>query len=200
MEEIEEISLTEQLLQCFETKNVEKLREIFETTPNIDIAEALEDVDNVAVFLFIFRAINDEYAAEVFAELSSEKQEIIINAFGDKQLVELLNNSFTDDIVDTLADMPASIVNRILKIAPKELRNDINRLLNYKENTAGSVMTTEYIEMKNTTTVGEAIAQIRKNGRDAETIYTIFVRDSHRTMVGTVDLDDLIFAEEDQTI
>ena len=201
MEELnEEKTLTEQLQECYDTKNVARLREIFETVPNIDIAEALEDIDDVAVFLFIFRAINDEYAAEVFAELSSEKQEMIINAFGDKQLVELLNNLFTDDIVDTLEDMPASIVNRILRICPKELRNDINRLLNYKENTAGSVMTTEYIEMKDTTTVKEAITQIRKNGRDAETIYTIFVRDKTRTMVGTVDLDDLIFADEEQEI
>ena len=93
MEELnEEKTLTEQLQECYDTKNVSKLREIFEVTPNIDIAEALEDIDDVAVFLFIFRAINDEYAAEVFAELSSEKQEMIINAFGDKQLVELLNN------------------------------------------------------------------------------------------------------------
>ena len=199
-EELEELTLTEQIEECYKTKNVSKLREIFETTPNIDIAEAMEEIEDVAVFLFMFRAIKDEYAAEVFAELSSEKQEVIINSFGDKQLVELLNNSFTDDIVDTLEDMPANIVNRILKIAPKDLRNDINRLLNYKENTAGSMMTTEYIEMKDTTTVGEAIKQIRKNGRDAETIYTIFVRDKMRTMVGTVDLDDLIFAEEDKEI
>ena len=199
-EEKEELSLTQQIQECFDSKNVSKLREIFELTPNIDIAEALEDIDDVAVFLFIFRAIKDEYAADVFAELSSEKQELIINAFGDKQLVELLNNSFTDDIVDTLEDMPANIVTRILKICPKDLRNDINRLLNYKENTAGSVMTTEYIEMKDTTLVGDAIKQIRKNGRDAETIYTIFVRDKMRTMVGTVDLDDLIFADEEQEI
>ena len=200
MSEENEMTLTEQILDCYNTKNVSKLREIFDTVPNIDIAEALEEVDDVAVFLFIFRAINDEYAAEVFAELSSEKQEMIINAFGDKQLVELLNNLFTDDIVDTLEDMPANIVNRILRVVPKELRNDINRLLNYKENTAGSVMTTEYIEMTDTTTVGEAIKQIRKKGRDAETIYTIFVRDKMRTMVGTVDLDDLIFADEDVEI
>ena len=88
-EELEELTLTEQIEECYKTKNVSKLREIFETTPNIDIAEAMEEIDDVAVFLFMFRAIKDEYAAEVFAELSSEKQEVIINSFGDKQLVEL---------------------------------------------------------------------------------------------------------------
>ncbi len=197
MEEINNKVLASDIVKTFEEKNVNALKEIFETIPNIDIAEALENIDDVAVFLYIFRVVDDEYAAEVFAELSSEKQEQIINSFGDKQLVELLNNSFTDDIVDYLEGMPASIVTRILKVAPKDLRNDINRLLNYKDGTAGSVMTTEYIEMKSTTTVKEAIAHIRKTGRDAETIYTIFVRDNTRTMVGTVDLDDLIFANDD---
>ena len=197
MEEINNKQLREQIVESFQNKNAAQLKEIFETVPNIDIAEALEDIDDVAVFLWLFRVVEDEYAADVFAELSSEKQEDIINSFGDKQLVELLNNSFADDVVDTLEDMPANIVTRILKVAPKDLRNDINRLLNYKDGTAGSVMTTEYIDMKATTTVKEAIALIRKNGRDAETIYTIFVRDNTRTMVGTVDLDDLIFATDD---
>ena len=109
-----------------------------------------------------------------------------------------MNNSFADDVVDYLEDMPANIVNRVLKIAPKDLRNDINRLLNYKDGTAGSVMTTEYIEMRDSTDVKHAIDFIRKKGRDAETVYTIFVRDEKRTLVGTVDLDDLIFATDDE--
>ena len=197
---MEELTLREQIIESFKKKDVAQLREIFEVNPNIDIAESMEDIDDVAVFLFVFRVVNDEYSAEVFSELSSEKQEQIINSFSDKQLVELLNSSFADDVVDAMEELPANVVNRILKVAPKDLRNDINRLLNYKENTAGSMMTTEYIEMVDSMTVKEAISTVRKKGKDAETVYTIFVRDNKRTMVGTVDLDDLIFAEDDQKL
>ena len=201
MEELEnEITLEERVLDAVKNRKANELREIFETTPNIDIAEALESEDNVTDFLYIFRVVNNEYAAEFFEELTTEQKELIINAFTDKQLVELINNSFTDDIVDTLEDMPANIVNRILKVCPADIRKDVNTLLNYKENTAGSVMTTEYIEMKDNYTVKEAIQFIREKGKDAETIYTIFVRDNKRTMVGTVDLDDLIFAKEDELL
>ena len=199
-EEREEITLEEKVLTAVKTRNAKDLRDIFETVPNIDIAEALEQVDDVASLLYIFRVVNNEYAAEFFAELTSEQQELIINAFTDKQLVELINNSFADDIVDTLEDMPANIVNRVLKVCPPDMRKDVNTLLNFKDNTAGSVMTTEYIEMKDSYTVKEAIEFIREKGKDAETIYTIFVRDNKRTMVGTVDLDDLIFAKDDEKL
>ena len=203
MEEREELDLEElceQILEAVKTRNVQALREIFETVPNIDIAEALEDVDDVTVLIYIIRVINNEYAADFFNELSVDQQEMIINACTDKELVELIKNSFADDIADTLEDMPANIVSRVLRACPKDMRQDVNTLLNFKENTAGSIMTTEYIEMKDTTTVKDAIKFIREKGRDAETIYTIFVRDARRTMVGTVDLDDLIFAKEDEVL
>ena len=125
---------------------------------------------------------------------------MIINAFTDKQLIELLDNSFADDIVDTLEEMPANVVARVLKACPADLRKDVNNLLNYKENTAGSVMTTEYLDMKDELTVKDALKIIRKKGKDAETVYTIFVRDSKRTLEGTIDLDDLIFADEDEKL
>ena len=200
MEENEELELKERVLIALSTRNAAELRDIFETVPNIDIAEAVEDVDDVASLLYIFRVIPNEYSAEFFAELPVEQQEMIINAFTDKELVELIANSFADDIADTLEEMPANIVSRVLRACPKDMRQDVNTLLNFKENTAGSVMTTEYIEMKNDTTVKDAIKFIRNKGRDAETIYTIFVRDAKRTMVGTVDLDELIFAEDDQKL
>ena len=192
--------IREEIVECYRTKNAERLKELFELHQNIDIAEAMEPLDDVAIFLYVFRTVNDEYAAEVFADLSAEKQEMIVNSFSDKQLIELLNNSFTDDIVDSLEYLPANVSSRILKVAPKDLRNDINRLLNYKDNTAGSIMTTEFVELRDTLTVKEAINFIREKGRDAETIYTIFVKDSKRNMVGTIDLDDLIFAKEDEPI
>jgi len=199
MEEIE-LRLEDRVLKALKEKNAAEIREIFDTVPNIDIAEALEGVDDPAALLFIFRTVSNDYTANFFAELPTEQQELLINAFSDKQLIELLDNSFADDIVDTLEELPANVVSRILKVCPKDMRADVNRLLNYKDSTAGSVMTTEYLSFLNTTTVKDAIKTIREKGRDAETVYTIFVRDSSRTLVGTVNLDDLIFAKEDQTL
>lgn len=199
MEELDE-RFEETLLETIKARNATKLREIFETVPNIDIAEALEEVDNAADLLFIFRVVSSEYTADFFTELTTDQQELIINAFSDKQVIELLNNSYTDDIVDYLEELPANVVTRVLRICPKDMRNDVNKLLNYKEDTAGSLMTTEYIQMHHNTTVKNAISIIRDKGRDAETIYTIFVTDDTRTLIGTIDLDDLIFAKEDEIL
>ena len=199
MEEEKEV-LTERVLSAIKNRKASELREIFETVPNIDIAECLDEVDDAAVFLYIFRTVSSEYTSDFFAELTTDQQELIINAFTDKQLIELLENSFADDIVDTLEEMPANVVNRVLKACPADLRKDVNNLLNYKENTAGSVMTTEYLDMKDTLTVKEALKIIRKRGKDAETVYTIFVRDSKRNLMGTINLDDLIFADEDEVL
>lgn len=199
MEENKEV-LKEQVIEAIQKRNAAALKEIFETVPNIDIAEALEDVDDPAVLLYVFRVVDNEYSADFFAELTTDQQELIIKTFSDKELMTLISDSYADDIADTIQEMPANLVNRVLKVCPKDLRNDVNRLLNYKENTAGSIMTTEYIEMKEDVTVKEAIETIRRIGKDAETVYTIFVRDSRRTLTGTVDLDDLIFAKEDEVL
>ena len=199
MEEEKEI-LTERVLNAIKNRNASEIREIFETVPNIDIAECLDEVDDAAVFLYIFRTVSSEYTGDFFTELTTEQQELIINAFTDKQLIDLLENSFADDIVDTLEEMPANVVNRVLKACPPDLRKDVNNLLNYKDNTAGSVMTTEYLDMKDDLTVKDALKIVRKRGKDAETVYTIFVRDSKRNLEGTINLDDLIFAEEDEKL
>ena len=199
MEENKEL-LKEQVITAIQTRNAAALKEVFETVPNIDIAEALEDVEDPAMLLYVFRVVDNEYSADFFAELTTEQQELIIKTFSDKELINLISDSYADDIADTIQEMPANLVNRVLKACPKDLRNDVNRLLNYKDNTAGSIMTTEYIEMKEDVTVKEAINTIRRIGKDAETVYTIFVRDSRRTLTGTVDLDDLIFAKEDEVL
>ena len=199
MEENKNI-LRQWVLSAINNRNGKELKEIFETIPNIDIADAISDVEDPKQLLYIFRVVGSEYSAEFFAELSNDQQEIVINAFSDKELIDLISDSYADDIVDTIEDMPANIVSRVLKACPKDLRGDVNRLLNYKENTAGSVMTTEYIEMKDSVTVKEAIETIRTKGKDAETVYTIFVRDNKRTLVGTVELSDLIFSKEDEIL
>lgn len=195
-----EIQVKDLIINAIKNKKVNVLKEIFETVPTIDIAEAMDDIEDVSLLIYPFRVISSEYTGELFAELSPDQQEKIINAFSDKDLIKLLEESYADDIVDTLQELPANIVSRVLRVAPKDLRNDINQLLNYKENTAGSIMTTEFLEMKNDMTVKEAIQQIREKGRDAETVYTIFVRDAKRNFVGTVNLDDLIFADEKEKL
>lgn len=200
VKEMELNELKEELLGVIQNKEAKTLKEIFENVPTIDIAEALADVDDVKILLYVIRVIGSEYSADFFTELTSDQQELIINAFTDTELLKLLENSFADDIVDTLEEMPANLVHRVLSVAPKDLRKQINTLLNYEEDTAGSLMTTEYLEYKDTMTVEEVIEQVRKKGRDAETVYTLFIKDNKRTMVGTVDLDDLIFAKKDETM
>ena len=198
--ENEELDIRKELLDSITSKNQAKLKELFEVTPTIDIAEYLEDVDDVKLLIYIFRVIPKDYTGDLFAELSLDQQELILKSFSDKEIISLLENSFADDIVDTVEEMPANLVNRILRVAPADLRKDINQLLNYKENTAGSVMTTEYIEMRETVKVSDALKTIREKGKDAETIYTIFVRDSRRTLIGTISLDDLIFSKDEETL
>ena len=192
--------LGEKTLSAIKEKRVKDLREIFETIPTIDIAESLEDVEDVNILIYVFRVISPEYTGEFFTDLKTDQQELIVKSLSDKDLIKLIENQFADDIVDTLEEFPANLVNKVLRVAPADIRKEINQLLNYKDNTAGSLMTTEYIELLNTLTVKDAIAEIRKNGREAETVYTVFVRDRKRTLVGTISLDDLIFAKEDETL
>ena len=195
-----EIQVKDLIIDAIKNKKLSLLKELFETVPNVDIAEAMEEIEDVTQLIWVFRVITSEYTAYVFSELTPETQEKIINAFSDKDLIKLLENSFADDVTDTLEEMPANVASRILKVCPADLRKDVNQLLNYKDNTAGSIMTTEFIMMLDSLTVKQAIEEIRKKGKDAETIYTIFVRDEKRSFVGTVSLDDLIFAKDDEKL
>ena len=119
MEENKEL-LKEQVLEAIKSRNAKVLKEIFETVPNIDIAEAIEDVDDAAQLLYIFRVVDNEYSAEFFAELSTDQQELVIKAFSDKELMMLISESYADDIADTIQEMPANIVSRVLKVCPKD--------------------------------------------------------------------------------
>ena len=190
----------DELLNLIEEKKVKDIREIFETIPTIDIAEVCDQIDDIKKLVFIFKTVKSEYTAELFTDLSSEKKEELIKTMSDAELVNLLDDQFTDDIVDFIEDLPANMVNRILRNVDKTKRNDINRLLNYKENTAGSIMTTEYLDLKQNMTVNESIERIRKIGREKETVYTLFVRDERRHLVGTLGLDILVFAKGNEII
>jgi magnesium transporter len=188
------------LEQIILEKNVIALRALFENSATIDIAEVADRIEDIKQLLFIFKTVSSDYTAEFFSYLSQENQEKLVNVFTDKDLMELIANSYTDDIVDFITDMPANLVTRILKVSDKATRADINHLLNYKEHTAGAIMTTEYVTLLNSYSVEEALAAIRKIGREAETIYTNFVIDEKRNLVGTIDLDDLIFSEPKELI
>lgn len=179
--------------------NRAKLKEIFETVPDIDIAAACEELD-VKVLIALFRDISSDLSAPLFDELSQDKKEELVKAMTDKELVALISEQFADDAADTIGDMPANLARKVLRAAPKELRADINVLLKYKPDTAGAIMTTEFLELKQGESVKRAISDVRAKGKEAETVFTIFVRNEKRKFVGTVDLDDLIFAEEDQKL
>lgn len=183
-----------------EEKRVAELRDIFETIPLVDIAEVANGIEDPKDLIFIFRVVQSDYTAEFFSYLHKQTQEKLVAAFNDRELITLIESSYTDDIVDFIEDMPANVVNRILKNCNKETRFEVNRLLNYKEKTAGTIMTTEYIELINTMSVSEAIRLIRKRGKDAETVYTIFIRDEKRNFVGTVGLDALVLCKDENQI
>ena len=190
---------SEELQKIVSSRDRKALVEVFEHVPTIDIAEAADDFEPQDL-IYIFQNVESNFTAEFFDDLSQDTKESLIKAMTDKDLVQLVNEQSADDIVDTIGDMPANLVSRVLKAADKEMRKDINVLLKFKEGTAGSLMTTEYLEFINTMSVEDCIEAIRTKGKDAETIYTIFVRNKSRQFVGTVNLDDLIFAQKDQKL
>ncbi len=188
------------LEELIKNRQVEKIRQLFELVPTIDIAEVANEISDIRDLVFVFKTVKSDYTAEFFTDLSADVQEKLVHLFTDSELVNLLSASYTDDIVDFMEDMPANLVSKILKVVDKKTRTDINRLLNYKEDTAGSIMTTEYIELDSALSVKEAIEKIRVIGQDAETIYTIFVTDKKRNFLGTIDLDQFVFSKPDQNI
>ena len=189
-----------ELLSALKKRDVMKLRQIFTDFNIVDIAETLNKIDNPAELLFIFKTVPPEQTGEVFSYLDPDVQEHLIRVLSSNQLSDILENIYTDDIIDFMEEMPANLVSKILKSADKETRQDINHLLNYKENSAGSIMTTEYVQLKAEDTIPQALARIRKTGREAETISYLFVTDTSRKLVGTLLLKDIVFAEEGQTI
>ncbi|MFZ9139664.1 MAG: magnesium transporter [Bacilli bacterium] len=188
------------LKQYLKQKNVKKLRMLFDRFQIIDLATLVNQLNSPEDLLFIFRTCNSDHTAELFSHLTTQQQENLIHIFTDKQLIELLNHSYQDDIADFLSDMPANLVSKILKVADPSLRQEINQLLNYKPNSAGSIMTTEYITIPENSTIGEALEKIRKTGRDKETIYSNFIVDQHRFLTGIIYIEDVVFHDADQLV
>ena len=183
----------EQLMELVQTKQFRKLRSILMEMNEVDIAEFLDELGPEETIL-VFRLLPKEQAAEVFAELEdSDDQERLINALNDKELREVLDELYLDDTVDVIEDMPANVVSRILRNSDPAARSQINQLLNYPKDSAGSIMTTEYVFLHPDATVEESFARIRKEGMDKETIYTCYVT-QNRVLLGVVTVRRLLLS------
>ena len=189
------VELYENVFDLIENKRFLELKQILSEMQPADIAEIFEDA-NPKDIPVIFRILPKELAAEVFVNLDSDMQQLLIDAFSDKELREVIDELFMDDTVDIIEEMPATVAKRILKHTDAETRRMINQLLAYPEDSAGSIMTTEYIDLKKDMTVDEAFDRIRKIGIDTETIYSCYVISNRRRLIGTVSLKDLLLNDK----
>ncbi len=193
----EEFSLIKELI---DTKQYTKLRQEFAEMNDADIAAFLENIDEEETMLKIFRILPKSMAADVFSYLEIENQHSIITHLSDKEAAAIIDNLMADDATDLLEEMPANIVKKLLANASPETRHDINHLLRYPEDSAGSVMTVEYVDLKEDLTVDQAIERIKKIGIDSETINICYVLDNSRTLLGTVAIRYLLLYDGDQKI
>ncbi|KGG79437.1 magnesium transporter [Caloranaerobacter azorensis H53214] len=181
-----------------ERKYVEVRKEVTKLNV-VDIAELLEELDKSS-YLILFRILPKDMAAEVFSYLSYEQQRYIIDSITDKEIKNIVDELFFDDMIDIIEEMPANVVKKILKNTKEEERLLINQFLNYPENSAGSLMTIEYVDLKKEMTVKEAIDHIKETGVDKETIYTCYVTDKNRKLEGLVSLRKLVISDDDKTV
>ena len=165
----------------------------------VDIAEFLEQLDKDAM-IKIFRILPKDISADVFSYLEPDNQENIVGSITDAEVGKLVDDLFMDDVVDFLEEVPANVVTRVLRNTNSQMRKMINTFLSYPENSAGSIMTNEMVELHDRLTVEEAIEHIRRTGVDKETIYTCYCIDNSRHLIGTVDLSDLIFNDRSALI
>ena len=193
------LELEEEIFDLIEKKRFVQLKQILSEMQPADIAEIFDEAKDKEIPV-LFRILPKELAAEVFVEFDSDKQEILVNAFSDNELREVLDELFMDDAADIVEEMPATVAKRILKNTDANTRRMINQLLAYPEDSAGSIMTTEYIDLKRTMTVEEAIDRIRKKGINTETIYTCYVIGSRRKLFGTISLRDLVLSGRDEIV
>ncbi|MCI6936494.1 MAG: magnesium transporter [Candidatus Faecousia sp.] len=185
------------VLTMLEDKKYATLRDILVTMNPSDVAGLFNCLEEKQIPL-MYRLLPKELAAETFVEMEPEAQELLIRSFSDNELKEVLDELYVDDAADLVEEMPANVVKRILTHADPEMRHSINQILRYPENSAGSIMTTEYVSLRPGMSVGEAILRIRRQGVDKETIYTCYVTAPDRTLIGLVTVKDLLLAEDDE--
>ncbi|HCA05188.1 MAG TPA: magnesium transporter [Ruminococcaceae bacterium] len=193
------VTLTETIKVLLETKKYGTLRDILVTMKPFDIAAVFEELQDEKTPI-LFRILPKELAAETFVEMDDETQEFLIHGFSDSELKEVVDELFVDDAVDLIEEMPANVVKRILRQADKDMRKQINELLKYPEDSAGSIMTTEFIVLRPDMTAEMAIKRIRRTGVDKETIYTCYVNDENNKLIGITTVKDLLLAEDDTKV
>ena len=195
----EEMELQELLLELLHTKQFVKLKETLETVNPADIALFLSELKDDELVI-AFRITPKDLAADTFVDMEPEQQEQLIHSFTDKELKDVVDELYVDDAVDIIEEMPANVVKRILRSADRDMRQSINMILHYPEDSAGSMMTTEYVRLKESMTVADAITHIRKTGIDKETIYTCYVTDVNRKLLGLISAKTLLLSDDEETI
>ena len=193
------VTLTETIKKLLEEKKYSTLRDVLTTMMPYDIAAVFEELQDEKMPI-LFRILPKELAAETFVEMDEETQEFLIHGFSDSELKEVVDELFVDDAVDLIEEMPANVVKRILRTADKEMRKEINELLKYPEDSAGSIMTTEFILLRPDMTAEMAIKRIRRTGVDKETIYTCYVNDENNKLIGITTVKDLLLANDDDYV
>ncbi len=194
-----EESIIEQINELVKSRRIAQLRELLESVNSADFPSLFEELDDEDMVV-IFRLLTKDKASDVFVELDPDQQEKLINNFTDKELKVVVDDLFMDDTVDLIEEMPSSVVKRIVKNIKPTDRKVINELLKYPEDSAGSIMTTEMIELKENMTVDKAFQIIKDTGIDKETIYICYVVDNSRKLIGTVAIKDLLVSERDVII
>ncbi|MBV1710227.1 MAG: magnesium transporter [Erysipelothrix sp.] len=190
---------SQQLKDLIELRQVRNLRSIFDEYNLIDLAEIVEQLD-LQEILFLFKTLKKDITAQIFTYLTYEKKQQIIQSFTSVEIMAMLDNLYTDDIVDFLEEMPANIVKQVLSSASAEQRADINLLLSYPSDSAGSIMSTDFVELEASDTVVRAIRKIKQQGKAAETISVSYVISENRELVGTIRLRDILLAEKEDTV
>ncbi len=199
MENINIEELIINIREKLENKDLNSVREILENTQPQDIAILFKELSDEEM-IKLYRILSKDLAVETFAEMDSDLQEELIKALTDKELKEVIDELFTDDTVDLIEEMPSNVVKRILRTIPPEERKLINEFLRYPENSAGSVMTDEFVDLKENMTVKDAFDKIRKVSIDKETIYTCYVLSEDRKLLGTLTVKELLLSNMEDSI
>lgn len=187
------------IIDSLENKKFATLKPILTEMEPADIAEVMNDIDKNDVLL-LFRLLPKDLASDVFVDIDTDRQKLLIESFTDKEVSRIINDLFVDDTADLIEEMPSNVVVRILRLSSPETRAEINRLLGYPKDSAGSIMTTEFVSLRPHMTAESALNKIRKQAIDKETIYTCYVTDDKKHLLGTVSAKDLILHKPEDKI
>lgn len=193
---VRRIAELDEILKLLAERNYAVLKPLLSSMNAIDLAEVFEETENPADLLILFRILPKDLAAETFVEMDSDVQEKLIHKLNDRELKAVLDELFLDDTVDLIEEMPASVVKRVLAQSDTETRTYINEILKYPKDSAGSIMTIEFVSLRPTMTVDDAFERIRRTAIDKETIYTCYVVDETKKILGLVTAKDLILAQK----